>query len=93
MLNVIAKIYDQSMVMEFRISEVTEKYRTLQLYNQQVDQDKLDEAFSLEIKWAELVRDAKKKNFKLEDSKKKFREDTESDVKSFKADLAILYNE
>jgi len=34
MLNVIAKIYDQSMVMEFRISEVTEKYRTLQLYNQ-----------------------------------------------------------
>jgi len=39
------------------------------------------------------VRDAKKKNFKLEDSKKKFREDTESDVKSFKADLAILYNE
>ena len=33
MLNLLTKIKDQSMDMQFRIEEVTEKYRTLNNYN------------------------------------------------------------
>lgn len=32
MLNVIAEIRNHSMIMEFKISDVTEKFRTLKLY-------------------------------------------------------------
>lgn len=48
MLNNITFIKNQSMIMEFRISDVTEKFRTLKLQDQNVEQDKLELAFSLE---------------------------------------------
>ena len=37
MLNEIAEILSQSMIMEFKISDVTEKFRTLKQYHQNVD--------------------------------------------------------
>jgi len=48
MLNVIAEIRNHSMIMEFKISDVTEKFRTLKLYAQNVDAEKMEEAFALE---------------------------------------------
>jgi dynein heavy chain, axonemal len=39
MLNLISEIYNKSMIMEFRISDVTEKFRTLEMYNQVIDSD------------------------------------------------------
>ncbi len=36
-----------SMMMEFRISDIVEKFRTLQMYRQAVDPSLVDEAFNL----------------------------------------------
>ena len=51
MLNYIADILNSSMVMELRILEVTEKFRTLKLHNQNVDNEILEEAFGIKHKW------------------------------------------
>ena len=47
MLNFIQEIKNMSMSMEFKIGDVTEKFRTLRMYNQNVEPEKMDEAFSL----------------------------------------------
>ena len=39
LLNKIAEIKTVSMMMEFRISDVVEKFRTLQMYNQSIEQE------------------------------------------------------
>ena len=47
LLNKIAEIKTKSMMMEFRISDIVEKFRTLINYKQQVDYAAVDEAFGL----------------------------------------------
>lgn len=44
-----------SMTMEFKIGDVTEKFRTLKMYNQNVEAERMDEAFSLLDRWNGLV--------------------------------------
>lgn len=61
-----------SMTMEFKIGDVTEKFRTLKMYHQNVEVEKMDEAFSLLDKWNELVTEAKKKDHKLVEKKIEF---------------------
>ncbi len=51
LLNKIAQIKTMSMMMEFKIADVVEKFRTLLIYQQPVEQALLDEVFSLEAKW------------------------------------------
>lgn len=48
-----------SMMMEFRISDIVEKFRTLQNYKQPVDNSLVMDAFSLESSWNTLVVKAK----------------------------------
>ena len=47
LLNKIAEINSMSMMMEFSISDIVEKFRTLQMYRQAVDPSLVDEAFNL----------------------------------------------
>lgn len=60
------------MMMEFRIADIVEKFRTLITYKQTIDQKLVDEAFKLEGDWAELVLKAKKKDISLNSSKQLF---------------------
>lgn len=72
LLNKIAQIKTVSMMMQFRISDVVEKFRTLQMYKQPVEQESVEEAFMLEEKWKVLVIKAMKKDGNLEGSKQMF---------------------
>lgn len=92
-LNIIAEINNSTMIMEFRISDVMEKYRTLKMYNQNVEPEKMDEAFSLEEKWEELVKEAKLKDHKLLHVKKHFAKETKEEVLAFKSELKGIYQE
>ena len=47
LLNKISEIKTVSMMMEFRISDVVEKFRTLQMYKQPVEKTAVSEAFEL----------------------------------------------
>lgn len=93
MLNVIAEIRNHSMIMEFKISDVTEKFRTLKLYAQNVDADKMEEAFGLENVWRELERDAKKRDFMLKKTKEQFADVTREQVEEFKGQLKAMFAE
>ena len=57
------------MMMEFRISDIVEKFRTLINYKQQVDYAAVDEAFALEKSWEDLLRKSKAKDVSLDKSK------------------------
>jgi len=90
-LNTIAEINDSTMVMEFRISDVMEKFRTLKMYNQNIEPiERLDEAFSLDDKWKELVKEAKLRDHKLLHVKKHFAKETKEEVSAFKSELRGL---
>lgn len=58
--------------MEFRISDIVEKFRTLQNYKQSVDIAIVTDAFNLENTWNELVLKAIEKDQKLLSSKQMF---------------------
>jgi len=48
LLNIIGDIQDLTMNMEFRIHDVMERFRTLAMHNQKVDEDKYIAAFGLD---------------------------------------------
>lgn len=72
LLNKIAEIKTMSMMMEFRIADIVEKFRTLINYKQQVDYAAVDEAFALEKDWENLLRKSKAKDVSLDSSKQLF---------------------
>lgn len=93
-LNIIAEINDNTMVMEFRISDVMEKFRTLSMYNQTINPpERLEEANSLADNWKDLVKEAKKKDHKLLTAKKIFAKETIEEVNTFKSKLKGIYQE
>lgn len=93
MLNLIQEIKNYTMTMEFKIGDVTEKFRTLKMYHQSVEQEKLEDAFSLTDKWNELVQEAMRKDNKLNVKKEEFAKVTEEQVAQFKEHIKILYVE
>lgn len=72
LLNKIAEIKTISMMMEFRIADIVEKFRTLLNYKQNVDSAAVEEAFGLERSWEDLVRKSKLKDISLDSSKQMF---------------------
>lgn len=60
------------MMMQFRISDIVEKFRTLQNYKQPVDNSIVQDAFNLETTWNKLVVKAKEKDQKLLSRKQMF---------------------
>ena len=80
MLNFIQEIKNMSMTMEFKIGDVTEKFRTLKMYNQNVEAERMDEAFSILERWNDLVQEAKRKDNKLIEKKLEFASVTKDQV-------------
>lgn len=93
LLNQIAEVKTVSMMMEFKIADVVEKFRTLQMYNQPVEAEKVAEAFGLEKLWEDLVVKASGKDADLKSSKELFAKETEEDVAEFKKGLVVLYQQ
>ena len=63
-------------MMEFRISDIVEKFRTLLNYKQHVDNHAVEEAFELEKAWENLVIKSKGKDVSLNSSKQLFAKET-----------------
>ena len=80
-------------MMEFRITDIVEKVRTLQMYKQNIDPKAVEEAFGLEDKWNSLVNKAKEKDANLSDRKQEFAKETQDDVAEFKKGLAQLHQQ
>ncbi len=93
LLNKISEIKTISMMMEFRIADIVEKFRTLITYKQISDQKPVEEAFKLEHDWAELVLKAKKKDVSLNSSKQLFAKETQEEVGEFKKGLVLLHKQ
>lgn len=87
LLNVISAIKNQSMDMEFRIIEVQEQFRVLNMYNYEIDEDIQKEVDTLMTNWEELLEFADKKDFEVNDFKKNFAEVTKQEVETFKTKI------
>ena len=80
-------------MMEFRIADIVEKFRTLQTYKQITDLKPIDEAFRLEHDWSALVLKAKIKDVSLNSSKQLFAKETQEEVAEFKKGLVLLHKQ
>ena len=83
-LEVIAEIRNSSMEMEFRIIEVQEQYRVLNMYEYVIEEEVQKEVDTLMLNWQELIEFADKQDNHVKGFKKNFSEVTKQDVESFK---------
>jgi len=91
LLNIISKIKNISMDMEFRVIEVQEQFRVLKMYNFEIDPELMKDVNNLMINWEELIEFADKKDFEVNDFKKNFAEVTKNDVAAFKIKINAEY--
>eukprot|EP00397_Hematodinium_sp_SG-2012_P000029 GEMP01000029.1.p1 GENE.GEMP01000029.1~~GEMP01000029.1.p1 ORF type:complete len:4546 (+),score=1158.20 GEMP01000029.1:32-13639(+) len=92
-LGTITTIKSMSMNQEIRIMDVQERYRTLQLYNCEVDSEEVEDAVSLTDKWQELKDQALTKDRRMVHVKIHFSEVTQEQVEAFTVDCKELYRE
>ena len=92
-LNVITDINDSSESVELIYLDVVEAYRTLAMYNLQVDPDEKRRADQLPVQWENLVELSKDVDVDLVSVKVKFTEQTMDLVKKFKRSLTIYRDE
>jgi hypothetical protein len=91
LLNVISEIKNKSMDMEFRIIEVQEQFRVLNMYNFEIEEETQKDSDTLMSNWEELIDSADKKDFEVNDFKKNFAEVTKQDVANFKIKITNEY--
>jgi dynein heavy chain len=91
LLNVISEIKNKSMDMEFRIIEVQEQFRVLNMYDFAVEEETQKDVDALMVNWDELLEFADKKDFEVNDFKKNFAEVTKQDVANFKIKILAEY--
>ncbi len=82
LLRIITEIKDENMNMEFCIAEVKEKFSILKTHFT-VEEATLAVVDSLEREWADLLFQAKKKDFELHEFKKSFADVTMRQVEQF----------
>jgi len=87
LLNVISEIKNKSMDMEFRINEVQEQFRILKMYKFEVEDELQEQVDQLSTNWTELLDEADRKDFEVNDFKKNFAEVTKGEVLKFKNEL------
>ena len=92
LLNIISEIKNKSMEMEFRISDVQEQFRILNMYYQ-VEEEIQKQADSIGPNWNALIYQAKKKDFEMNDHKKSFAEITKKEVLNLKEVLRQNFEE
>ena len=96
LLSIISTINSSHMVVEFRIIEIEEMFRTIRLYNSvylEFDSKKesLEEAEHLMERWNELRVEANQKNQSMLKYKQKFAEETKVDVQKFHGKVKETY--
>ena len=96
LLSEISKINSSHMVVEFKIIEIEEMFRTLKMYNassltDQNKQDNCTEAENLMKRWKDLRREANQKNFSMLKYKERFAEETKVDVSAFQKQIKYQY--
>jgi dynein heavy chain, axonemal len=91
LLGDIQTIKGTSMVMEFRIADVQEKFRMLEGHGRILDEDMKQEVDALPHKWEDLMKFAKEKDYSLIEEKKQFAKDTSQDVLNFKGEIQVCY--
>lgn len=72
------------MDMEFRIVEVQEQFRVLDMYEYEIEEEVKKDVEGLMSQWEQLLEYADKTNFGVNDFKKNFAEVTKQDVETFK---------
>lgn len=87
LLNIITEIKNKSMDMEFRIVEVQEQFRVLDMYEYEIEEDVRKEVDGLMAQWEQLLEYADKQDFAVNDFKKNFAEVTKQDVENFKSKI------
>jgi dynein heavy chain, axonemal len=98
LLSEISKINTNHMIVEFRIIDIEEIFRTIKLYNStfiedQKVKDNYNEANSLMKRWKELRREANQKNFSMLKYKERFAEETKVDVTAFQKQLKSIFRQ
>lgn len=96
LLSVISKINSSHMSKEFKILEVEEMFRTIEMYNKEslndpARQEHFEESKVLAKKWKDLRRDANQKNYSMLKYKERFAEETKVDVLKFQKQLKDSY--
>ena len=84
-LNTILEIWSTSEDTEVQYRDVAESYRTLLMYNIEIDANEVNEAYSLADQWNDLLSESKKVDNDLIPVKIKFAETTQ--VSTFKFDF------
>lgn len=87
LLNIITEIKNKSMDMEFRIVEVQEQFRVLDMYEYEIEEEVRKEVDGLMAQWEQLLEYADKQDFAVNDFKKNFAEVTKQDVENFKSKI------
>lgn len=93
LLNVITEIKNKSMDMEFRIVEVQEQFRVLDMYEYDIEEEVRKEVDGLMTQWELLLEYADKQDFAVNDFKKNFAEVTKQDVETFKTKIKEEYEQ
>lgn len=91
LLNVISEIKNKSMDMEFRIVEVQEQFRVLNMHEYEIESDTQKDVENLMANWQALLELAEKRDFEVNDFKKNFAEVTKQDVDNFKESIQKEY--
>ncbi|KAI8814786.1 dynein heavy chain and region D6 of dynein motor-domain-containing protein [Cladochytrium replicatum] len=86
-LNIISDIHAVSEDVELQYRDVQEAYRTLEMYQVEVDPTELEASRTLPERWASLISRAKQVDSGLVTVKSKFTDTTMNQVKEFKAEL------
>ena len=83
LLRVISDIKDISMDMEFKIVEVQENFRILNMYDYEIEPEIQQEVDLLMTNWEELIDFADRRNFEVNDFKQTYSTVTKEEVKNF----------
>jgi dynein heavy chain len=91
LLKVISEIKDISMDMEFKIIEVQEQFRMLNMYEYEIEPEIQSEVDKLMSNWEELMDFADRRNFEVNDFKQNYSAVTKEEVKGFQQQIKEEY--
>ncbi|PRP82215.1 dynein-1-alpha heavy chain, flagellar inner arm I1 complex, partial [Planoprotostelium fungivorum] len=89
-LNVIDQVWTSSMDMEIKISDIQERYRTLQMYNIVIPSSEIETVHRLPLTWSDLLKRAREVDESLVAVKSRFTETTIKQVKKFQSKVNKL---
>eukprot|EP00062_Callorhinchus_milii_P021625 gi/632978548/ref/XP_007905975.1/ PREDICTED: dynein heavy chain 10, axonemal [Callorhinchus milii] len=89
-LSTIAKIRDMSLMVELRLHDIQERYRTLNMYGIQTKEEEKLLQMNIRVIWDALFLESRKIDYRLGSVKKKFTRITTVQTKDFADQLAVF---